>query len=98
MSAGNQPSWQGINSQAGLIAVTFRNNFAAVDILNSELDYIVANGGLSSLSGYTDTADANVLTAGIGNMETLSQAYQGLGTIPSEVDFRALTVGLWGIA
>jgi hypothetical protein len=95
MSAGNAPSAVGLNNQAGLLAVTLRNTFCALDYLNTEIAFINQSNGLQTVLGM-DAPDAAVLVAGVGNLEQLSQIYQGLTNLNAAVNYKALTVGLWG--
>ena len=41
-------------------------------------------------------ADAAVIQSTVGNLESLSKAYQGLGTITPAFNFKANSSALWG--
>jgi hypothetical protein len=94
MAAGNQPTQAQINASAGFLAVQLRNLFQQIDWLTQEVN-VLGQAGLVGL-GF-QAGDAAVIVSTLGNLETLSQIYQGKSvsqTLP--FSFRDNSQGLWG--
>jgi uncharacterized protein with beta-barrel porin domain len=93
MAAGTQTSQSQINQAAGTIATGLRDLFNKVDILNAELG-VIGTASLENDYGFTP-ADAATIVSAIGNLEALSQIYQG-GAPGAALNYRANSQALWG--
>ena len=94
MTAGNQPTLASLNSQAGAIALSWRNDAQTTLWFN---EYLSAIGGAAFLESLAmTTADANTVISGIGNLAVVANAYQGNGLIAATFNYMANSEPLWG--
>lgn len=95
MAAGLQTAPAQINATCGIIATQLRNLFQQIDWVAAELGVLGETAGLVAL-GFTQ-ADAAVIVSTMGNLETLSQIYQGKAVGQSlPFNFQSNSQGLWG--
>jgi hypothetical protein len=94
MTAGNQPSVAGVNSQAGALSVSLRNLFQQIQSFQA---WLSAYGGAAALQtlGFT-SADAATIVSTIGNLNTLANVYAGTATQPAVFNYEANSNALWG--
>jgi hypothetical protein len=94
MTAGAQPTLNSINTQAGQIALSIRNDMQSVIWFNG---YLNALGGTTFLESLNMTSqDAATTISTFGNLVVVATAYQGNGLIAATFDYEENSQSLWG--
>lgn len=93
MTAGNQPTVAGVNSQAGALSVSLRTLFQQIQNFEAWLSAYGNAAALETL-GFT-AADANTVVSTIGNLNTLAGIYAG-GAPGAAFNYEANSNALWG--
>jgi hypothetical protein len=84
----------GLNAQIGSFAVGLRSMFDAIDNFMGWFETLQLTD-IESLFGVS-ADNAAVIQSSMGNLEALSQVYQGNATQPATLNFKANSAILWG--
>jgi hypothetical protein len=98
MAVGTLPTEAGVNSQLTALALTLRNNFAAITNLFTCINELGGDTGLTAgleAIGFSagDAATASTL---LGYMNTIAGVYSGTATQPTDFNFANALSLLWG--